>query len=177
MKTIGSITYNLGLRQSTVRHFCNDFGIPFYDQFIGKPGMSNSILKDNFISYITDNVKFLLDYQQDYYSDKTPQIIADTIKRDINILEPFLKKEYPQYFNNGEFKKDTKLTFRYVSSYKIDFKLGGDYSFLNLDLNADLNKESEYLDLNIIGYQDVCNHPSKPILESSYFLAYLCGKK
>ena len=21
------------------------------------------------------------------------------------------------------------------------------------------------------------NHPSKPILESSYFLAYLCGKK
>ena len=162
--TIGSVTWNLGLRQSTVRHFCYDFGIKLEDQFIGNGYFSSSIFKQEFIVFLKSNKSFLLKYQKDFYSDKTPSIIAQTIKRNIDEIEPYLKKEYPQFFENGVFNKEKKYPFRYVSSYKIDYELGSNYSFLKnisvsqkkIDVKSNNNDENKkYTITDIIGYEDI----------------------
>jgi len=162
--TFGNVTFHLGLRQSTVKHFCMDFGIRFEDQFMDTRYIGSSIISQEFIDYLYKNVKFLLEYQRDYYSDKTPTIIATTINRKNEVIEPFLKRRYPQFFEKGFFNNNSKYPFRYISSYKIDFELGGNYDRLHFgDISQRetsiksncINCIEESLDINIIGYEDI----------------------
>ena len=111
--TFGSITYHLGLKQSTVRRFCNDFRIEAKDQFIGEGFISSSILKQEFIEFLKENIEFLRKYQQDYYSDKNPWEIAKTINRNVNEIETYLKEQYPQYYEDGKIKLESKKLFKF----------------------------------------------------------------
>ncbi|MDB0040617.1 ATP-binding protein [Algibacter sp.] len=155
--TFGSEAKHLGLRQSSIRHFCRNFGIKLSDQFVGKGYLSSSILKDSFIEYLKKNIKFLQDFQTDYYNDKSPKIISETIGRELKEIEPYLMKEYPDHFKDGEFI-EKRLAFRYVSSYKIDYNLGGDYSFLlkkNSKAELKSNMKIKTSETNFIGYEDI----------------------
>lgn len=161
--TIGSVTWHLGLRQSTVIHFCHDFKINLNDQIIGDGYISSSIFKVKFIEFLKRNKEFLSKYQWDYYSDKTPTGIAKTINRNIKEIEHYLKREYPQFFKNGIFNTESRYPLRYVSSYKIDFELGKNYDFLQIDTilynkieskTNKINQRDEY-SKDIIGYEDI----------------------
>lgn len=155
--TFGGVAKHLGLRQSSIRHFCDKFGINLGEKFVGKGFLSSSILKDSFIKYLENNMKFLKDFEDDYYSDKSPEIIANTINRDLKEILPYLKKEHPNQFKNGKFV-EKRYPFRYVSSYKVDNDLGGDYSFLNeIIVESDFKSENKINQskINIIGYEDI----------------------
>lgn len=162
-KTIGSVTWHLGLRISTVRHFCIDFNIDLKNQYIGKGYISSSLFKNEFIDFLHRNKTFLLRYEVDYYSDKTPEIIAKNIKRNVDEIEPYLRKKYPQFFKNGKLNKNIKYLFRYISSYKIDYELGGNYDDLKIEsINENIKKEAkqskdieEYPNVDIVGYEDI----------------------
>lgn len=138
--SIGSVAYHLELRKSTIKHFCNDFNTILKDYIIFKVNDSSSLygsyattpLEQEFVDYLVHHASFLRSYQEDYYSDKDPEIIANTIDRKVEDIKPYLQRNYPKFFKNGEVDLSVRYLFRYVSSYKIDFDLSTDYSFLKM---------------------------------------------
>lgn len=132
-KTFGSVTFKLGLRQSTVKHFCRDFNLKNGNQYLFTGNISSDIIQPELIELLEKNITFLLKYQDDYYSDKTPEIIADLLNISQEIIENYLKTNYPNYYENGFFTPKTSYSLRYVSSYLIGKNLGKVYSCLSLD--------------------------------------------
>ncbi|MDG4949781.1 ATP-binding protein [Weeksellaceae bacterium KMM 9724] len=172
--TFRNVAFQLGLRQSTIRHFCRYFEIPLYEQFIKDEWSGTPILKVEFIRYLQQNAEFLLDFQEDYYKDKTPTIISQTINRDLVEVETYLKNNHPNYFKDGVFMEHMKLSLRYVSSYNIDYRLGGDYGFLKFNNthlnNQNIQKLSKPNELEIVGYEDILisiTEQIEPILNPS----------
>ena len=96
-KTFSGVTSHLSLRQSTVRHFCNLFGIRITDGFVGNLPYyyPSSQCTDGFIQYLKKHIKFLLNFQDDYYSDKSPKVISETIGRDLKEIKPYLMETFP----------------------------------------------------------------------------------
>jgi len=132
---INQVAWRLGIRQATIKHFCYDFSINYHGQVSHKIKDEYEIAKDYlnpaFVSYLTKNNSFLIKYENDYYSDKTPEIIVETVNQDINAINKYLELKYPKYYINGKFTPLKKYSLRYVSSYFIDYELGGNYEFLN----------------------------------------------
>lgn len=156
-KTFSGVTSHLGLRQSTVRHFCNLFGIRITDGFVGNLPYyyPSSQCTDGFIQYLKKHIKFLLNFQDDYYSDKSPKVISETIGRDLKEIKPYLMETFPEYFKDGVFI-NKRYAFRYKSSYYIDYKLGGDYSFLFRQIKkTELKPNNSTSKINFIGYDDI----------------------
>lgn len=155
--TFSSVTTQLGLRLSSVRYFLRDFGIFSETHLL----VGSRVLSQLFVDYLKKYSKFLLEYQSDYYSDKSPDIIAKTINRDVDEVLVFLIKTYPQYFDNKVFNKHMKYPFRYISSYGIDYLMGGNYEYLKNYFNREIcidesNMDSEIeISLKIIGYEDI----------------------
>jgi hypothetical protein len=120
-------------RLSSIKHFCNDFEIDLRQQFVNGYIIGHSVMKDNFVKYMIKNGEFLLMYEIDYYSDKSPIEIAFIINRDVEIVEKYLLQEYPKFFNGNVFNCSVKMPFRYISSFKVDCALGGNYEYLKLN--------------------------------------------
>jgi hypothetical protein len=76
----------------------------------------------NFVFFLLENKTFLNFYELDYYSDKTVQMIAHKIGRK--------EEEIENYLLETNYKIDNEYPLRYISSYKIDRELGGNYDFL-----------------------------------------------
>lgn len=130
--TIGSIAWHLEIRQSTIWHFCKDFKINLGNFNFENHGYGKPQLKPELVEYLVKNAAFLRKYGKDYYSDKDPEIIASTINRYVEDVEPYLKRNYPSFFKDGELDRTVRYLFRYVSSYKIDYQLSNDYCFLKM---------------------------------------------
>jgi hypothetical protein len=131
--TYQQVASSLKVYQQTIRNFCNDFEIDFNNQFIGRGHVSNSIFRPEFVKFLKLNKDFISKYESDNYENKTTKIIAKKIDRPITEIENYLKKEYPKYYKDGSFKFENSSSLRYISSFAIDYKLGGSYSFLKLN--------------------------------------------
>jgi hypothetical protein len=127
-KTLGSVVWNFGLRKSTIKKFCCDFGINYVNQF---SNYEKELLKPNFINFIKNNKVFFTNYNNDYYKDKTPEEISKKIDLNINIVELYLKHYYPEYFINNIFVPKKEYSLRYLSSYKISYELGNVFDFID----------------------------------------------
>ena len=124
--TIGSVAWNIGIRKATIRHFCKNFNVDLKKQ-IFKSEQSEIYLKADFIDYLLKNKDFLINYQKDYYQDKTIEKISETINQHKKAIELYLKYYHPKYFIKGKFMPKKNYSLRYISSYHIDFVLGGNY--------------------------------------------------
>jgi len=134
-RVLSSVAFQVGVRQSTIKHFCNGFDINYADQvedqLLCEFSMYRDVLKVEFVDYLIKNKNFIRKFETDYYNDKTPEIIAKTVKQHIKVIDMYLKCNYKKYYPKGVFVPADKYTLRYVSSYVIDYELGGNYNFLN----------------------------------------------
>ena len=131
MKTntrFGHITYSkLGIRHVTLINFCRSFKIDIAKYTHNGKVHKDVNLDENFMLFLLENKTFIKFYELDYYSNKNIEIIANKTGRKIEDIN--------DYFNNIEYKVLPKYPYRYVSSYKIDFELGGKYDFLKYQPN------------------------------------------
>lgn len=87
--TIGSVAWNIGIRKATIRHFCKNFDIDLTKQ-ITKSEQSETYLENDFIGFLLKNKDFLINYEKDYYQDKTIESISKTINQHKKAIELFL---------------------------------------------------------------------------------------
>ena len=184
MITIKQIALQIGVRQSTLRHFCTDFKIDIARYYPSSSRLCGDTILDNeFINFLRKNQVFIKSFEFDYYNNKTPEEIAIKINRAVNEVHAILIKYIPKWYISGTYKPpaDYRYPLRYFSSYGIDFDLGGDYTFLNTDnvkvneeikTDTDEDKSDEIIDtsLNLIGYKDIYQNillQLEPILNPS----------
>lgn len=130
MNKLSNIAYSIGIRQVSVFHFCNNFGISISKHVIIADYYPDTILSDELIKFLFDNKIFLQKYDEDYYSDKNPEYIANLLNRDLKEVDSFLRKKCPKYYISGYFSAPGRYSLRYISSYKLDLEMGSDYSHL-----------------------------------------------
>lgn len=121
--SVRTLKPNLGIgRASTFRHFLNYFEIDdrTYGEFV-----ADTILSADLALFLSYNQFFIKEFEKDYYADKTAMEIASKIRRDEGEIN-----EYLQQRNYTLPLKNKPL--RYISTYRIDGKLGGNYDFINL---------------------------------------------
>jgi hypothetical protein len=123
---LGHVAYmKIGIRISSFIKFCEDFDLKLEENL--KSDSTKRISKDcymseNFVYFLLENKTFIKIYYLDKYVNKSAEIIGNKIGRK--------KIEIESYLNEKKFKLDEKYPYRYLSSYKIDFELGGKYDFL-----------------------------------------------
>lgn len=136
-RVLSSVAFHIKVNQATIKHFCKGFDIDYNKQVEGKQlceyKVYRDILKVEFINYLVKNKSFLQKYEGDYYKDKTPEIIGKTVNQHIKVIDMYLKCNYKKYYPKGVFTATDRYTLRYVSSYVIDYELGGDYDFLKYE--------------------------------------------
>ena len=109
-------------RAATFRHFLNCFEIDerTYGEFIAA-----TLIKEDLANFLAYNQFFLREFEKDFYTAKTSKEIATKINRQ--------EEEIIDYLEGRNINTITEdQTIRYISSYRIDWKLGGNYAFLNL---------------------------------------------
>lgn len=129
----------IGIRISSLITFCNDFKLNIEQNL--KPNSTTIIGKDcymteNFVYFLLENKTFIRIYDLDKYVNKSPEIICNKIGRKLNDVE--------SYLNEINYKVDEKYPYRYLSSYKIDYDLGGNYDFLKYNVNHFYEGNFEY---------------------------------
>ena len=137
---IGSIVFSvLGIRRATLFHFCRHFEIDIYkeiENYDSSKPIQDQHLTHNFIYFLIENKIFLNFFEEDYYLDKSIEIIANKINRKTAEIE--------NYFKLKELKIDKKYPYRYISSYQIDYALNGNYNFLKYLPNHRYEGNFEY---------------------------------
>ncbi|MDB0601590.1 hypothetical protein PL373_10615 [Tenacibaculum maritimum] len=142
---MGSVCYSiLALRHETLKRFFKDFNIDYLKY--GKTTTLNDEyqfkdlhLESNFVFFLIENRVFLRFYEDDYYSDKTINEIANRIKKNVDDV----KKAINEYFPN----KENNTSFKYFSSYALDYKLNSEYylyKMLRYNSNHDYQGDYEY---------------------------------
>jgi hypothetical protein len=137
---LGHVAYmNIGIRISSFITFCNDFNLKLEENL--KPNSNKRIGKDchmteNFVYFLLENKTFIKIYYLDKYVNKSPEIICNKTGQKIHVVENYLKEK--------SFKLDEKYPYRYLSSYKIDFDLGGKYDFLKYNSDHFYEGNFEY---------------------------------
>jgi hypothetical protein len=83
--------------------------------------------------YLLKLKEFIIAFNKDFYADKTIESIALKTGRDEKAVEEYLRMKHPEFFaEKGKYPKWDMYPFRYVSSFVIDYNLGGVYSMLSL---------------------------------------------
>jgi transitional endoplasmic reticulum ATPase len=164
--TLEKIANIINVYQGTIVRFCQVFEIPFEKQVsLRVEPRSRYRLKEEFIEYLLNQKEFLMEFQSDFYSDKTAKSIANKINRNETEVENYLLSHPPNVFM-------VTLNSRY-SSYEVGYKLGNLFDFLNLD-KFKIETENNFLkkqNLNIIGYTDILlsiEDQLSPILNSKW---------
>ena len=122
--TIEAVTVKLKIYEGILMRLCEYLGVNVYDQTIDSRISAKAVLNDRFVRFLEENRDFFKRYHDDYYKAKTPEEIAKTINRRTQVVEHYLKKEFPECFEKGVFNRGTTKRLKYVSSYEIDFELG-----------------------------------------------------
>lgn len=122
--TIENIALRMKVYEGTILRLSEYFGIHVYDQTIGALTGSKAILSESFVSFLEDNSNFYKKYHDDYHSAKNPEIIAETLNREVKLVHEFMKNRFPEFYENGKFKSSCEKDLKYISSYEIDFRLG-----------------------------------------------------
>ena len=142
---MGSVCYSiLALRHATLKRFFKDFNID-YLKYSKTNTLNNECqfkdlhLESNFVFFLIENRVFLRFYEDDYYSDKTINEIANKIGKKADVVKRAIKEYFPN--------KEKNTSFKYFSSYALDYKLNSEYylyKMLRYDSNHDYQGDYEY---------------------------------
>lgn len=144
---MGSIIYTfLGIRHSSMKSFLHDFEIDIrpYCKTLDVE-FKNLRLSPNFVFFLLENKQFIKFYNQDYYGNKSIEIIAHVSGRKTVEIE--------NYFKAKNYQVDVKYPYRYISSFAIDYRLNKEstkYAFLRYDDKNRYEGCSEYRRANYI---------------------------
>ncbi len=136
---ITELALELGVSTYSIKQFIDDFDLELSECLY--PNME---VKEDFEKFAHENRKFLLSYEKDLVEEKTPKQIASEINQPVKKVEEVIKKQNPNLFENGLYKSS-------VSSFGIDNKLGGNYSFV-YDYFGD---KTPLAQRDFIGYRDL----------------------
>lgn len=121
---------------------------------------TNFDVKDDFVRFARENKAFLQKYEQDLKADKSVEDIAENIHQPAEKIVEIIKNEKPKLFDNGLYKSS-------VSSFGIDYKLGGNYQFV-YDY---FGKKTSLKERDFIGYRDLFFYISQelqPFMNSAH---------
>jgi hypothetical protein len=120
--TIKKESEALGVSPGTLIRLCEYFGFSIFDFVNGWDISENAELKEELILFLNENGAFIKRYNDDYFEPKSPEIISHAIRRNVSVLDVYLKKTYPRNYINNKFFQ-TRKSFVYVSSYEIDYDM------------------------------------------------------
>lgn len=136
------LSAKLGVSFYGIKHFMEDFELE-----VSECLEPNLTVKENFFRFLKENKSFITKYEKDLFKEKTIQQIAKKINKSISDVECFLKENNPNVLENGIFKTS-------VSSYQVDYKLGGDYTFI---YNY-FGEKIPLAQMDFVGYRDLYFH-------------------
>ena len=136
---ITELAQELGVTTESLKNFIEDFDLDLSECLF-----PNLEVKDDFAKFARENVKFLKKYEKDLVEEKSSTQIASEIQQPVEKVEAIIKKNKPNLFENGLYKSS-------VSSFGIDNKLGGNYSFV-YDYFGHLTSLTQR---DFIGYRDL----------------------
>ena len=122
--TIEQIALKLKVYEGTIMRVSEYLGIQVYDLTADSRIGSKAVLTPQFVSFLEHNASFYKKYHDDYHVQKTPEIMAEAINRDVNLVHEFLQNRFPDFYENGSFKSACSKDLKYISSFEIDFRLG-----------------------------------------------------
>ncbi|MFT4754105.1 MAG: hypothetical protein ACI85Q_001661 [Salibacteraceae bacterium] len=122
--TIEDITLKMKIYEGVLMRLCEYLGVNVYDQTLDSRINSKAVLNIRFVRFLEENKDFFKRYHDDYYKSKTPEQIAFTINRKLQVVDHYLKKEFPECYAKGKFNMQAAKRLKYVSSFEIDFELG-----------------------------------------------------
>ena len=136
---ITELALELGVSTYSIKQFIDDFDLELSECLY--PNME---VKEDFAKFARENKKFLQSYEKDLVEAKSSEQIATEINQPVEKVEEIIKKEKPKLFENGMYKSS-------VSSFGIDQKLGGNYSFV-YDY---FGNKTPLAERDFIGYRDL----------------------
>lgn len=136
---ITELAQELGVTTESLKNFIEDFDLDLSECLF-----PNLDVKEDFAKFAKENIKFLQKYEKDLVEEKSSTQIASEINQPLEKVEAVIKKNKPNLFENGLYKSS-------VSSFGIDNKLGGNYSFV-YDYFGNLTSLTQR---DFIGYRDL----------------------
>lgn len=136
---ITELAQELDVTTETLKNFIEDFDLDLSECLF-----PNLEVKDDFAKFAKENIKFLQKYEKDLSEEKSSTQIAAEINQPVEKVEAVIQKTKPNLFENGLYKSS-------VSSFGIDNKLGGNYSFV-YDYFGNLTSLTQR---DFIGYRDL----------------------
>lgn len=136
---ISELAQELGVTTESLKNFIEDFDLDLSECLF-----PNLEVKEDFAKFAKENRLFLQKYEKDLTEEKSSAQIASEINQPLEKVEAVIKKNKPNLFENGLYKSS-------VSSFGIDNKLGGNYSFV-YDYFGNLTSLTQR---DFIGYRDL----------------------
>lgn len=136
---ISELAQELGVTTESLKNFIEDFDLDLSECLF-----PNLEVKEDFAKFAKENRQFLQKYEKDLTEEKSSAQIASEINQPLEKVEAVIKKNKPNLFENGLYKSS-------VSSFGIDNKLGGNYSFV-YDYFGNLTSLTQR---DFIGYRDL----------------------
>ena len=138
MKLI-ELAKELNVSPEAIKQFIQDFDLDLINCV-----STNFEVKEDFEKFARENAEFLKMYERDLQENKTVEQIAETINRPKEKIEEAIKETELNIFDNGLFKSS-------ISSYGIDQKLGGNYTFIYNYFGTKTSLQKR----DFIGYRDL----------------------
>lgn len=115
---LADLAKQLNISTESIKKFIEDF-----DLDLGECLHTNFELKPDFEKFALENADFLKKYEEDLQQNKSPEEIANQIRKPLEKVNEVLEQEKQNVFENGYYKSS-------ISSFGIDHKLGGNYQFV-----------------------------------------------
>lgn len=144
---LAELAKELNLSTDSFIRFIQDFDLELSECI-----STNFEVKEDFVRFARENLRFLKNYQKDLQQNKSVEDIAETISQPVEKIAQAIEQNRPQIFENGIYKSS-------VSSYGIDNKLGGNYQFV---YNY-FGKKTTLAARDFIGYRDLFFHISQTL--------------
>ncbi len=141
---LAELAKKLNISTESIKKFIEDF-----DLDLGECLHTNFELKPDFQKFALENADFLKKYEEDLQQNKSPEEIANQIRKPLEKVNEVLEQEKQNVFENGYYKSS-------VSSFGIDHKLGGNYQFV-YDY---FGNKTPLTQRDFIGYRDLFFHIS-----------------
>ena len=163
MKRIDDIRKDVGnIYQETIRSYSEVYEIDLGEHFIGLPGyfVSYQGISDNMYNFFVERTDELREFDNDFYSKRTVQQLADKIGYNVQEVLPILKAKLPYRFYYNYHKglsEDTEIS----NFSSLDDKYYIEKKRPILKIPAEAKEEipaGREKEIFLVGYDDIRNH-------------------